>query len=82
MAASVGLLIATAFLSLQTFSAGENVTVNFGETGSDYTVNVNDVEWFRSSSLSVRYGGQMTWERTPLELLQGNGKDTVHVVTH
>ena len=75
----MGLLVIAAFLPLLTFSTAVSVSVKFGDIGSDYSVSVNDVEWFRSSSLRVRYGGQV-WSTSSTDqymLVASGQKDDV-----
>ena len=40
-------------------SEAQEIGVLYGENRVDFIVGVDDMEWFRSSSLSVRSGGQV-----------------------
>ncbi len=82
MAAS--LLASAVALCLLTLSASQEIEVLFGKTGTDYVVGVDDMEWFRSSSLSIRYGGQV-WSSTntaqymlvPSDMSDEDGEDSI-----
>ena len=51
--------IIAALSSLLALSSGQIIGVLFEGHGADFIVGVDDAEWFRSSSLSIRYGGQV-----------------------
>ncbi len=70
-----------AFFSALALICGQMITVKYGDSSSEYTIDVNGAEWFRSSSLSIRHGGQV-WSSSNVDkymLMPSGGKDDVGV---
>jgi len=70
-----------AFFSILALICGQMVTVKYGDSGSEYALRINDVEWYRSSSLSIRHGGQV-WSSSNVDkylLVPSGGKDDTGV---